>query len=669
MFNRRAVVDDPRASWLTAAIAALTLCSCAAPEPEQADGAAAERATDSTTPAAASDVQPIGDDIDVPQVSVHWETDVADAWRTQPLQASISNRDAQPVQVEVWLLALGLDQRVAERKLRAITVAGGKSEQLSIPLDQLPIQSLAAPAQTLLMARYANAEGQQLQMPSESLHVRFRDDYAAVQVVSGEPGILLQTQSDAERARALGALLDLANTAPRGRYYAEGAWRAPETSGEVVFGQVATIAADAPTPAALIAAQDGLPNVEEPDGTLIEKGARLSTVCVRWRALFADTDLGEDYLKREEWFYGTTSNNAPYATYALLDATTMTWISSGTLSSSGCTASISLTDNHNFTMVAIPDMNGGGRNVSIRETPTSPSWRWYTANFSTTTTSPTSITVHSPLDELSNAAAVAARLHQDTALGLPSGDYIIYAKANCPQTWTNPQGQVLIIDACYMPGTNKLYIGYEQVHQQPVTLWKFVIGHELGHMIADKMFGSMPNSSYGGNNDATLCNCTHIDDVNLQSHCLQSAELYGAAIDEGFGHFFASALLNQRSDPGTFIYYKEFMNTDYSQVPPPVAKSTSAVKWWFNYCLRLNQNSTEYDWLTFYWNLYASAPQLSLAEIADVHKRACGNVNCSSSSPTVTWTKLYDAAKAKWGATHNKTAHFGLAGNVFGVDH
>jgi hypothetical protein len=661
------------AGYLMASAAAVWLCSCATPGAQDGSATPAqpEHTPESSTPATAPAHRALGDAVDAPMISLRWETGASDAWLTQALQASIMNRDEQPAHVEVWLLALGLDQRVAERHLLDLNVPGGTSEQLAVPLDRLPIQSESAPAQTYLVARYDNA-GQSLRVPSDPLHVQFRDDYAAAQVVSGEPQVALETTTEAGRARALGALQSLANHAPYGRYYQDGAWHAPGAQGGVIFGHTQTITADAPTLDALRTLAGVPVATAAPDGALVDKAAHGSIVCFKWHALFIDTDLGEGYLKRQELTYGTTSNNAAFATYSLLDATTMTFIASGTLDSLGCTPNTSLQDNHNFTMIAIPDMNSGGRNISVRETPTSPSWRWYTANFTSGTTA-TIVQTYSGIDELTNAAAVAARLHQLSSLGLPTGAYTIYAKKNCEPMVVN--GQTLIIDACYVDGA--VYIGYESVNQQPTTLWKYVIGHEIGHMVADKMFGQMPHSHYDYVNDDSfhrLCGCTHIADVNLRAHCLQSAEWYGAAIDEGFGHFFATALFNTQSTTnGTFIYYKAFQ--DPSQVNPnlpPVAKNAATpVQWWFNRCIRDNAVATEYDWLTFYWNLYAASPQLTLADIADVHKGACGGNPCDGldTSPAITWSKLTTAATNKWGATHAKTVHFKSAGAAASIDH
>lgn len=601
------------------------------------------------------------DQVGTPRLLLSWQSEADDAWRAQPLRAWVENRLPGELQVELSVAALGLGQRVAAVPLGEVVVGGERRIRVDVPLDAIAIQSISAPAQIRLIARYTSADGDRLQAFSPTIDVQVRDDYRAMKAVPQALPELVTTGGHAAEAEA--ALLAHAMSSPRGRYFHDGAFRDAGSESEqgIRLGAARAFSADAPTPAGLFAQDDALPGIAvEGDDALVDKAARLSRVCVRWRALFIDSDLGEDYLRREEYFYGSTSNAAPYAAYGLLDATSSTWVASGNLNSSGCTPQVNLTDNHNFTMIAIPDMFNGGRNVSIRDFRGSGSWRWYVANFATTTSSSTSITVYSPVDELTNTAAVAARLHQVSGLSLPAGNYTVYTKETCPQGG----------DACYDPHTGAVFMSDENLAQQSTTYWKFVIGHELGHLAAAKLFGGFKSPGYGATPSATLCACGHVSDPAANSHCLQSSEFYDAAMDEGWGHFFATVLFNNRdANNATFIYYKEFLepNTGKGR-PPPLAKDAADfVRWWDNHCLLRPERAVEYDFLNFYWDLYAASPQISFSDLEDLHERACGGIDCSLQG-LITWSSLEQAAAQKWnGGT--KWAHVVLAGGAASVDH
>jgi hypothetical protein len=166
--------------------------------------------------------------------------------------------------------------------------------------------------------------------------------------------------------------------------------------------------------------------------------------------------------------------------------------------------------------------------------------------------------------------------------------------------------------------------------------WKFVIGHELGHM-AEDFFGvpqTPPVYFYSGDTPSTsgtddpasasatpalTANCTCSAAVDASAHCLQSMEEDATAIGEGFGHFYASRLWNLLPAEGgtscNFEYYKAISGTALisDPQPPPVGVDCGiAHALRDTECMDVSivdsammptQYASEVDWLTYFWDL------------------------------------------------------------------
>lgn len=96
------------------------------------------------------------------------------------------------------------------------------------------------------------------------------------------------------------------------------------------------------------------------------------------------------------------------------------------------------------------------------------------------------------------------------------------------------------------------------------SFWKYVVAHEIGHLIQARGTGSYAYTydpaATGTFRAPPKCACDHVQTSNTL-HCLQSVEEPGAAQVEGYAQFFASRIFNRASDPDcTFKYYKEFLN-------------------------------------------------------------------------------------------------------------
>lgn len=189
----------------------------------------------------------------------------------------------------------------------------------------------------------------------------------------------------------------------------------------------------------------------------------------------------------------------------------------------------------------------------------------------------------------------------------------------------------------YSPSDDTLFIMPSPTGWAHDARWKFVVGHELGHM-AEDFFGvpqaspwyfydgDVPRQTPGTDDPASAsmtpeltANCTCGATVDAAAHCLQSMEESGTAIGEGFGHFYASRLWNLLpSEGGTscnFEYYKAISGTSLTTepTPPPVGvdcgvphglrdAECNAVTI-VNSSMSPMSHSSEVDWLTYFWDL------------------------------------------------------------------
>lgn len=278
------------------------------------------------------------------------------------------------------------------------------------------------------------------------------------------------------------------------------------------------------------------------------------------------------------------------------------------------------------------------------------------------------MTVGSP-DPVQNASAVATRFIQDsyTTQRFYPG-YYAYIMIAGP-------GPIVGMEngAYYYPDTDRVFLG-------GLSDSKYTVAHELGHYTLAHTMGSL--SQWVGAYDYSdttkeLCRCDHVD-PSANSHCMQSLERLGPAVDEGLAHFTALDVLNRPTDSTAwFAYYKNFCNgspcTPGSSTvsPPPVPLLVDSVpsKWSYNRCggfigAKL-EFGVELDWMEF---LYAvknkTADKLTLDEILSVFRAMCEcgtdpECRCWITDPNyfnnaywvsaaVDWTNLSAAKKAYW---------------------
>lgn len=251
-------------------------------------------------------------------------------------------------------------------------------------------------------------------------------------------------------------------------------------------------------------------------------------------------------------------------------------------------------------------------------------------------------------------------------------------------TWT---GQTLCGEAC--ANANDAWFGQGLAIQpngtyRPTSVHTtqdaYVIGHELGHSVQQAAAGGPPS---GGYNDTGVgnCSCDHVRDGN-RLHCLQSSHNVASAEAEGFAHFYAARVMNEKAATARFTYYKDvrrfaayYANGSplvgaYPVAPPvPVNAGQPAYDpswygqtngWVRKFCPAANRSS-EYDWLTFLWaiNGKVSSANLSMPEVFAVLGGVSGGF---------TWPKIRVRAESYFGASSPKFIRFTGQANENGTN-
>lgn len=240
---------------------------------------------------------------------------------------------------------------------------------------------------------------------------------------------------------------------------------------------------------------------------------------------------------------------------------------------------------------------------------------------------------------------------------------------------------------------NSLYLSAEpSVPGRWVNQEKGVVAHELGHLFQKDLFGYFgqqglsDSTKYCDAVTETTCKCTFVaaspgsgicgNEQWDRLHCLNSREYMFGAFPEGFGHFFATWLLNDTSQGSAiFPYYKALVNSSGSAAtPPPVAHQvlpSTRYRWMETKCSgTMAGRGTEMDWLGFiYYLTTQTTNKYSLAEFQRVMTNASVCNGACTDSIKMTYTKLVQGVdnQTTWSAA--KKDHFKTNGSVYGINH
>jgi hypothetical protein len=297
------------------------------------------------------------------------------------------------------------------------------------------------------------------------------------------------------------------------------------------------------------------------------------------------------------------------------------------------------------------------------------------------------------LDDITRVSATVSRILRTQDHGIAPGDpYLVLANDGCP----SPS---LSTDSCFHPTYDTLFIGPATNGLPSQSHWKFITAHEAGHFIQNRAIGSVGNNvSYTfrcTQSDGTvvtqndpcdapsLCKCDHVAAAN-GLHCLQSLETQGKAQQEGFAQYYSSKIWNEPDLGGCgFGYYKEFLWPSGQCPPgktctpapggerddPPVAVSCKAPALWRNRHCGVPSMATEFDWMSYLWNLDTVAPPgsaippIGLTGIYGVYTQACGG-NCDGQ---VSFEEFAAGAEGLYGPLDPRRDHVVELGKDHGV--
>jgi hypothetical protein len=385
-------------------------------------------------------------------------------------------------------------------------------------------------------------------------------------------------------------------------------------------------------------------------------------VCAHWRAYYTDASNGEDFLtSRTGANYG-----ARYAGYQVLNSSGTT-ISSGYLDSSGCTPYLTVNSNSTYDFV-LKSVFSRATNRTIYVQPES-STTWgnsyvtSTTNFTTDSHSSSyygklNLFNIAPTGWVSNMGAIVSRLISHANTVSWASNWTIYLRHRNASNGCGANGQVTINND---PANGEMYK-------------KFVVIHELGHAIGDGGTYHMKSSNYSlAVDDSNLCNCPRSSGIFRAdtNHCLTSKEYIRAAQNEGFAHFIATVLNNDRNENSAYFgYYKYLLRSgsegDTPTSPPVKIRVDTREKWMETHCDPGNQDQgTEWDWMTFFWDLFSnngnsnSTKRWSISEILDAWP-----TDTTDSEAARAWDVIYNSLPSG----EKKTWFYTLSG-VTGVDH
>jgi hypothetical protein len=142
--------------------------------------------------------------------------------------------------------------------------------------------------------------------------------------------------------------------------------------------------------------------------------------------------------------------------------------------------------------------------------------------------------------------------------------------------------------------------------------YKFVMGHELGHTIAEHWVPSgycFAGAAYTDPNP--LCNCANVKDPAAgAAGCYQSKEYVGNAQSEGLAWFFSAVLFNNRESGSCRLgYFREmYDNAGYpsADLPPVQVDCASDQPWMNGRCATTQEYGTIRDWVNFFWDVWAN---------------------------------------------------------------
>lgn len=714
--SQRTIRGTTAGVWTVATILGTFACGDGptGPEPFEADDdLELDRDEEDPSRPVPTEIDAFAHHADVTDVTIFWARIPEGIERAESLVMVAESHVDEPRWVTPRVLAQGLDGRMSEIELAGLQLGPHDRTELTVRLDELPVQGISHSVTLLGSGTYADASGAEaITVQTEPLAFHFDEGYASAYVYTLDTMV---TELDG------GHLVD----DPRklqGRVLDGSRWLTVEgdlASDEIPDGLASieyTYEITTPEqrvhgiPGALVAPLD--PDASgtstggsepPPDVPPIWcqwlpwdccSGDNCVDVCVDWTTTYVDASAVNAGTKEDYGLGAATQTvDASYAQFDITKTTCSGWFclvatiqSDLLLGPDGC-ALLDLPAGSGYGFKAKTRLQHGvGGNLYPVEhhTANDPNTnvgvitvsQGFTAPVATTTPS---VAVTLPQHQAANAAATMSRaLASSVVVDQPSG-FTLLSGLGCGSSPGIPA-----TDAC--AGSSVKTGPYTNPDGSTGDLrWKFILAHEIGHVVQGKAMGSLwnpycftpagaltfdcaaPNLA-DHPNAGDACQCDHVTGSN-GLHCLQSFEYTSTAQIEGFGQFFSARVWNAADTTCLFRYYKQFRNDNATVSQPPINTSCSTyVNWRDNHCFD-DQGGTEYDWMQFLWNLHAVGTyKYSMHEIFEVYRGACSGSDCSDDTWGPEWAALQSSASTYFGAGTGKHSKFITAGDAAGVD-
>lgn len=578
----------------------------------------------------------------------------APACRGGSIAIEVTSLRADAVEIDLYLAAAGLDGRSARVRPAGLpegglSLAAGERRRFVVEAAAMPVQpigSLATAWAELSVTAGAETDG------SSSSPVAYEHD----------AGYRSVTLYDDAGALARAARIDPTATAaarPAGRVWTGRAL--VESAALPANGGVGYTLGGATTtsvPDAALGAPAPLPPGPQPQaGDPPPAGTH---VCFDLKVAYHDAAIGEDILAAEP-FHGVPAvqlQSASFLRASITKAGVITPIWEGYLNVGGCTGYASLSGAYTLNVWSQLEKLVGGQvvhnDIRLYAGGSSTVQKW--SHAFTVSGAPSTVNVEAATwSHTMNVTGVAARVFAASDSWLPPGTHDTIVDRGCPDFTP-------ATDSCV---GGSLYIGPGAPPAPAQAKLKFVIGHEYGHLVQDRHF-QVNNYSYTGVNDTLgACRCDHVTSAN-SLHCMQSLERYEAAFLEGWAHFYAAKLYNNRLESDChFGYYKEVLIPFFVLAPTVPVSCASTVAWRDTYCSAIPNTAVEMDVMRFMWALYSLAPdRFTVEEIGELFHGA----QQQAGAPAITWPALQAAAAAIYGPSSAKYAKVVAQAAIHAVD-
>lgn len=643
-------------------------------------------------------------------------------WGTEPsgsltstsmLDARVQNSTGNSIATSISIVARGFDNRSSTRTISSsTTLAPYETRLLQVPVSSLPIKSVGTEATAEVVVSYT-LSGQTHTISSSPLFYQFQTGLGSASFfgLSVNPNTWSPNNVPSSFVSLMnslftfeGLMLNAAGTyddinVVRSGDPPPGGARPAKT--EVISGSLDSLglishaeapASDSPTPNTI-------------------------RICTTFKARFEDSH-SEDY-------YAGPSVDIPARYTSAKVVTTgyaLQW--QGQLNAAGCTPYLTLPVG-NYVLWQEPYFVKDGASFDIfynNAGGTKKSQILLTGFSRVDTSGPVTVQLRPSICEQTTTVSgvVAQLMNTPDNLLTPGTAYRIHAD----EVVVDPSGAIL--DAVVSNG--ELFLGkntdFRAAHN---AYFKFIVGHELGHLMQDYAFGYPHFSYFDTDGDGTAdvkedtnangiddgdedfdgdgilnkndtdfasninpsCSCRHVLIADQRFHCMTGREMDGASRNEGFAHAFAARLWNNASEADcSFTYYKDTRTSDgelFDQWPPPRELNckgpVKSIGWEKRNCLG-SSTAIEHDWLNYHWQLASasSAEATTFSTLADIYRRACAKSPTATSmlckSQSIHWdSDTLDGGSLRWAAeqVHGlgsaKYNFFRLQATSFGVDH